>query len=126
MSTKTTKIVNYVTTGIISLWALLAAFSYITNPGIIKSFGHLGFPDYFRIELAAAKFIGAILLWLPFRILKEAAYTGYVITFASAFIAHIAMNDGLVETIAPVFALAVLFVSFLTYRKLLKAKQELN
>jgi hypothetical protein len=56
---------------------------------------HLGFPDYFRIELGAGKLLGAIALILPFvpRKVKEFAYAGFTIIFVSAFIAHLASGD---------------------------------
>jgi hypothetical protein len=45
-----------------------SAYAYLTKPEIKEAFHHLGFADYFRIELAVAKLIGAI-------------YSGFTITF---------------------------------------------
>jgi hypothetical protein len=62
---KATKITYWVTTSIISLMMTYSAFAYLTKPEMAQAFKHLGFPDYFRIELAIAKVIAAILLLVP-------------------------------------------------------------
>ena len=57
--------------------------------------GHLGFPDYFRVELSWAKLLGVVLLLAPVAArLKEWAYAGFAITLVSALIAHLAVGDG--------------------------------
>lgn len=118
MKVKAIKITYYISTGFISLTMLFSVYAYLTNPEVIQAFQHLGFPDYFRIELAIAKFIGAVLLWVPVRLLKEAAYTGFAINFVSAIIAHICRNDSMFHTVAPLVVLMVLVVSFVSYQKM--------
>ena len=55
----------------------------------------LGFPDYFRLELAWAKLLGVVLLLAPVPArLKESAYSGFAFTLGSALIAHVAVGDG--------------------------------
>ena len=114
---KSTKITYYITTGLMSLAMAFSTFAYLTNPALKEAFQHLGFPNYFRVQLAIAKFIAAIALWLPARLLKEAAYIGLSISFVSAFIAHMVAGDPVGNTIYPVFVLAILIVSYVTYRK---------
>lgn len=114
---KATKIAYYTTTGFMSLAMLFSTYAYLTKPELKQAFQHLGFPDYFRVELAIAKFIAAIALWLPVRLLKETAYIGLAISFVSAFIAHIASGDSFGHIIWPVFILALLIVSYVTYTK---------
>ncbi len=114
---KATKIIYYVTTGLISFAMLFSTYAYLTKPEIKDAFQHLGFPDYFRVELAVAKFIAAIALWLPVRLLKEAAYIGLSISFVSAFIAHVVVGDPLGNIIYPLFVLAILIASYVTYTK---------
>ena len=54
----------------------------------------LGFTDYFRVELAWAKLLGAVLLLAPVPArLKEWAYAAFAITFGSALIAHLSMGS---------------------------------
>jgi len=116
---KTEKIIYWVSTGLISLMMLFAAFAYFTSPMAKSGFAHLGFPDYFRVELGTAKILGAIALilpWTPSKI-KEFAYTGFTITFISAFIAHLSTGDPMKVAINPIVALVILAVSYIYYIK---------
>ena len=55
----------------------------------------LGFTDYFRVELAWAKLLGAVLLLAPVPArLKEWAYAAFAITLGSALIAHLSIGEG--------------------------------
>jgi len=94
-----------------------STYAYLTKPELKEAFAHLGFPDYFRVELAIAKFMAAIALWIPIRLVKETAYIGLAISFISAVIAHIVLSDGFGHTIYPVIVLAILVVSYITYIK---------
>jgi hypothetical protein len=92
---------------------------YVSNPAMEQGFTHLGFPSYFRVELAVAKFLAAIVLLAPLkRNIKEWAYAGLGITFISAFIAHTASADPLVARISPLIFMGVLALSYITYTKL--------
>lgn len=115
---KSIKITYYVTTGLLSLAMAFSAFAYLANPELKEGFHHLGFPDYFRIELGLAKGLAAIALWLPFRLVKEVAYIGLSISFISAFIAHVAVGDPPSAFVNPVIVLIILVVSYLMYHKL--------
>ncbi len=115
---KTLKITYYITTAIISLMMLFIAYETLTKPEVKVSMARLGFPDYFRIELGITKIIGAILIWLPIKLLKEMAYFGFAFTFISAFIAHYASGDPTKELIAPFAFLVILIVSYITNQKL--------
>ena len=114
---KATKITYWITTAIISLMMLYSGYMYFT-PAIKGAFVHLGFPDYFRIELALFKIVGAIALIapLPARV-KEWTYAGFAITFLSAFIAHMASGDGASHSISPLVFLVILIISYITYHK---------
>lgn len=115
---KSTKITYYATTGLLSVAMAFSMFAYLSNPELKEAFQHLGFPDYFRIELGIAKGLAAIALWLPFRLAKEVAYIGLSISFVSAIIAHIAVGD---PFLPPLIVLAILVVSYITYHKLSSA-----
>jgi len=118
---KTIKISYWVTTSIVSLTMAFAAYSYLTQDAVKQGFQHLGFPDYFRVELAIAKLIAAILLLAPVAPrVKEWAYAGLTIVFISAFIAHTASGDPVSKVSMPVVFLVVLAVSYITYHKKLK------
>ncbi|MGX5690910.1 DoxX family protein [Arcticibacter tournemirensis] len=118
---KTNKVTYWVVTIIVSVMMINSAVMYITKPEIKQAFAHLGFPSYFRVELAALKVIGAIVLLAPLsRSFKEWAYAGFAITFVSAFIAHSASGDPASARIMPVIFLILLVVSYITYHRNLK------
>jgi hypothetical protein len=70
-------------------------YAQLRLPQVAEAFTHLGFPDYFRVELSWAKFVGVVLLLAPVPArLKEWAYAGFAITLGSALIAHFSIGDG--------------------------------
>ncbi|MGC4050557.1 MAG: DoxX family protein [Paludibaculum sp.] len=71
------------------------AYAQLTLPQVAAAFTHLGFPDYFRVELSCAKLLGVLLLLAPVPVrVKEWAYAGFAINLASAVIAHLSVGDG--------------------------------
>ena len=113
------KIIYWVTTGLIVLMMLFSAFQYFTNPQMAAAFVHLGFPDYFRIELACAKILGAIILLLPMvpMRVKEWAYAGFGIVFISASLAHISSGDAAAMVATPLVLFAIMIVSYIYAHK---------
>ncbi|OCX51674.1 DoxX-like family protein [Mucilaginibacter sp. PPCGB 2223] len=119
---KPIKITYWTTTTIVAIMMCYSAYAYIARPEIAQAFHHLGFPDYFRIELAIAKVTGAILLLIPvWPRLKEWAYAGFAIVFISALVAHTASGDPMANRIGPVVFGVLLSVSYLTYHKMVQA-----
>jgi uncharacterized membrane protein YphA (DoxX/SURF4 family) len=115
---KTTKITYWITTVIVALMMTYSAYAYLTQDAMVQAFHHLGYPDYFRIELAIGKILGAIILIAPVSArIKEWAYAGFVITFISAFIAHTASGDPVNYRIMTLIFLALLIVSYVAYHK---------
>ena len=124
---KALKITYWSTTAVFSLMMAFSAFAYVTQPEIKQGFVHLGFPDYFRIELAVAKLLGAVILLAPVATrFKEWAYAGFSIVVISAFIAHAASGDPLNALFNPLVALALLLTSYFTYHKKQKLAGVLN
>jgi uncharacterized membrane protein YphA (DoxX/SURF4 family) len=120
---KATKIFYWILTAIVALMMYFSTYSYLSSPQIVQAFHHLGFPDYFRIELATVKFIGATILLIPFKgRLKEWAYSGFTIVFISAFIAHTCSGDPVANRIMPLIFLVLLAGSYITYHKTLAIK----
>ena len=117
---KTNKIIYWISTSIVTAMMLFSAFGYFTNPDMKAAFVHLGFPGYFRIELATLKVLGAVALILPTvsEKIKTLAYFGFALTFVSAFIAHTASGDPVSVAVMPIIFLVILLVSYLYYRKL--------
>ena len=85
----------WIVTALFCLQIGFTAYAQLTLPQVAEAFAHLGFPDYFRVELAWAKLLGVALLLAPVSArLKEWAYAGFAITLASALIAHLSVGDG--------------------------------
>lgn len=118
----TNKIIYWIATGLVGAMMLFSAFSYLTNEEIKGAFIHLGFPNFFRVELAILKFIGAIVLLLPMipGKFKEMAYWGFGLTFISAFIAHTTVGDATRYAVTPLIFLVILVVSYIYLKKISK------
>ena len=85
----------WIATALLSLQMGFTAYAQLRLPQVAAVFTHLGFPDYFRVELSWAKLFGLVLLVAPVPArLKEWAYAGFAITLGSALIAHVAVGDG--------------------------------
>ena len=92
---KAKTIVYWIVTALFCLQMSFTAYAQLRLPQVAEAFTHLGFPDYFRMELSWAKLLGVVLLLAPAPArLKEWAYAGFAITLASAIIAHLALGDG--------------------------------
>jgi uncharacterized membrane protein YphA (DoxX/SURF4 family) len=116
---KAIKITYWISTVLVALMMINSAVMYFTKPEMKQAFAHLGFPDYFRVELAVLKLIGAVVLLTPLTTrLKEWAYAGFAIVFVSAFIAHSATGDPVANRAMPLVFLVVLLVSYITYHRL--------
>ena len=88
-------IVSWTATALFCLQMSFTAYAQLRLPPVAQMFTHLGFPDYFRVELSWAKLLGVALLLAPVTArLKEWAYAGFAITLASALIAHFSLGDG--------------------------------
>ena len=85
----------WVVTALFCLQIGFTAYAQLSLPVVAEAFTHLGFPAYFRVELALAKLLGVVLLLAPVPArLKEWAYAGFAFTLASALIAHLSVGDG--------------------------------
>lgn len=116
---KKDKTIYWVSTVLAMLTGATTAFMYFTSPQFIEGYRHLGFPDYFRIELGVFKIVGLLILLIPAipARVKEWAYVGFTITFLSGMIAH-GTVDGVGLAIAPMIPLVFLIVSYIYFHKL--------
>ncbi len=111
-------IIYWAATGLFCLQMSFTAYAQLRLPQVAQSFAHLGFPDYFRVELALAKLIGVALLLAPVPArVKEWAYAGFGITFIAAAVSHWAVDGFSGQTIFPLVLLAILAVSYVQYHK---------
>lgn len=115
---KSINVIYWTSAAILALLSIAAGYGYLTQIKMQEMMGHLGFPPFFRVELAVAKLVGAVCLIAPVGARwKEWTYAGFAITYISALIAHISMFDPFVMSIVPILALALLSVSYYCYRK---------
>ncbi|UJR83166.1 DoxX family protein [Sandaracinus amylolyticus] len=85
----------WIVTALFCLQMGFTAYAQLSLPQVADAFAHLGFPDYFRVELSWAKLLGIALLLAPVPSrLKEWAYAGFAITIVSAIVAHVSVGDG--------------------------------
>ncbi|AEV98287.1 hypothetical protein A4D02_22975 [Niastella koreensis] len=118
---KRDKIIYWIVTGLLSLSLVLAGYMYLTSPVMEAGIKHFGFPGFFRIELGVAKIIASLVLILPVvppRI-KEWAYIGVGIVFASAFVAHTSV-DGIHTTLSVVISFGFWITSFIFFNRINK------
>ena len=118
---KNKKIIFWISTAVFSLSMLVSANMYLTDPVVKAGFSsHLGIPDYLRIELAVAKIVGSLAFLLPFvpKVLKNFTYAGFTINLISAFVAHIALGDGLADSVKPLIFFVILIISYNYYNKI--------
>jgi hypothetical protein len=115
------KIIYWTSTAIISGMMLFSAFSYLTNDQVKNAFVHFGFPGYFRIELATAKILGALMLVIPGipTTIRQFAYFGFALTFLSAFVAHTSVGDTVAHAVMPLIFLVILAVSYFYNNKVI-------
>ena len=121
-TSKKDKIIYWISTSIIVLLdAVMPAFTFNTKLAK-QGISHLGYPDYFRIELSVFKIIGGIILIFPFmpKRLKEWAYFGFALDFVSAFIGHVVVDglDG--QAMFPLAMLIILVTSYVYYHRINK------
>jgi hypothetical protein len=85
----------WLVTALFCLQIGFTAYAQLRLPQVAEAFNRLGFPDYFRVELAWAKLLGVVLLLAPVPArFKEWAYAGFAITLGSAVIAHLSIGEG--------------------------------
>ena len=121
---KAIKITYWITTGLVVLGMLATFYNYFFNPALKVAFAHLGFPDWFRVELGIAKLLGAFAIVIPAvpARVKEWAYFGFSLSFSSAVIAHYNAGDPVFNMVAPLLMLLVLVASYISYHKVVLQK----
>lgn len=123
---KTTKIIYWVTTGIICLFSLGAV--QMNSQMAIDGANHLLIPRYLGLEVSIGQLIGLVLLIVPAipARFKEWAYVGYGIMYITAINAHLAVGDPFVPYgLMGVIFFGLLLTSYLTFHKLQAAKNNL-
>ena len=118
-TSKAVTITYWIVTALFCLQMGFTAYAQLALPQVAEMFTHLGFPDYFRVELSLVKLLGIVLLLAPVsKWLKEWAYAGFAITLASALIAHFSMGDAPEVWSWAAFTSVLWALSYILWRRL--------
>jgi len=121
---KTTKIVYWVSTSIICLFALSAV--QMNSEMAIEGSKHVLIPRYLSIEISIGQLIGLVLLIVPAvpKRFKEWAYVGFGIMYISALVAHLAVGDPFIPFgLMAVLFFGLLLTSYISFHKLQEPKK---
>ncbi len=103
----------WITTILISLFLLWSAYTYLFSKPTIEGIKELGFPDHFRIQLGVLKILAVVVLLIPQIPIqyKEWAYSGVVLFFITAIVAHTAHKDPVIITFINLFLIVITITS---------------
>jgi hypothetical protein len=114
----------WIATSLFALQMGFTAYAQLRLPQVAEAFTHLGFPDYFRVELSWLKLAGILVLLLPApERLKEWAYAGFAITLGSALVAHLSVGDDVARWSWAAGTAVLWALSYYFFRKLPPAKR---
>jgi len=110
-------------TTLLVLVMLANVANYFINPEMKPIFVHIGFPDWFRVELGIFKLLGALAIAIPSvpARLKEWAYWGFFLSYFTAMPAHYNAGDPAFYIIFPFVMIIILVISYITYHKVKNA-----
>jgi uncharacterized membrane protein YphA (DoxX/SURF4 family) len=114
MTTKTTKIIYWIST----LWLALGMLStgivqLLKMKEEVSLMTTLGYPSYLLTILGVWKILGVIAVLIPkFPVLKEWAYAGFIFTMTGAVISHLIVGDAATNLFGPVLLLVLTTVSW--------------
>jgi putative copper export protein len=102
--------------GILVAFLILSAGTYLLHDQTKQGVRDLGFPDFFRVQLAMMKLCAALVLVIPAAPvwLRDASYAGVVFFLITAIVAHAAHKDPIWLNAINVVLLGVLVTSYLT------------
>jgi len=107
------KITYWISTLLLCCILAWSAYMFLFQKSGIDGVRALGFPDFFRIQLAVLKLIAIVLLLfpqIPFSV-RQWAYAGAALFFLTAIIAHAANKDPISLNIINLIFLFVLVLS---------------
>jgi len=116
---KANKILYWISTILLALFIIPGIF-FLNSEMALEGTKHMGMPMWFHWELGIGKFIGGILLILPFipNRLKEWTYVAFGIDFISAFIGNAAVDGFQASVLFPIVTMILLIVSYVTWHRI--------
>ncbi len=106
--------IYWISTGILVTFLGLSALSYLWHQPTIQGVRELGFPDFFRIQLAVLKLIAIPVMTFPGvpAPLRKWAYAGVALFLLTAIVAHHAHGDPAVLNLLNLALMSLLAVSY--------------
>ncbi|MEL7147079.1 MAG: DoxX family protein [Bacteroidota bacterium] len=114
------KTIYWISTIVTAAYLLWSSYAYLFSQSMIEGIKKLGFPDFFRIELAILKGIAVLVLVVPQIPLpvKEWAYAGIGLFYLTAMVAHIAHKDPFITSVFNIIILMILMTSYVCFKKM--------
>ena len=130
MATRKQKTIYRIGVALTSIWFGLSGFFEITkNPTVWDKTIALGYPAYFIITLGIAKLLGIVLLMIPMKStynwVKEWVFAGLFFDIFFALVSG-CLVFGPSEIIAPALAYAIVFNTYIFYRKIKLAESNIQ
>ena len=124
ITSKKTKIIYWVTTGLLALFILPGIF-FMNSEMALEGTRNLGLPKWLHVEVGIGQFIGGLILIIPIisARIKEWAYVGIGIVYLSALIAHLSVDGFIVMSFMPLVFFALLIISYIYFRKIYDLKR---
>jgi len=118
-SIKKDKTIYWISTILLAIFILPGIF-FAASKMALEGTRHLGLPMWFHWELSIGKFIGGLILILPYfpNRVKEWAYVAFGIDFISAFIANVAVDGAASMWYGPGICFIILIISYIYFHKL--------
>lgn len=111
---KRNKILYWVLTGFLAFGMLAQGVAQLFHAkGYVAIMDHLGYPIYFLNIIGLWKMLGVIAILIPgFTLVKEWAYAGFFFVMSGAALSHMALSDGLKETLPAITLLFLIVASW--------------
>ena len=125
---KRDRLIYWVATILTLVMMMIASISGLmkTEQGV-QLFKHLGYPEYLITFLGVARLLGVIAILIPgYPRLKEWAYAGFCFDLVGAAASGLAVGDPVSLWIPVYIEIIILFISYVYYHKLLKARAGTN
>lgn len=120
MSKKSIKITYWISTILFVAFMVFGGIGSLAgSEGGVAVMEALGYPLYLNIILGIAKILGGIaLVQTKWYVIKEWAYAGFAFDIIGAGMSFVLAGMGFAMTIVPLITLAVMFTSYVTWKKL--------
>ncbi len=111
--------IYWISTILISLFLLWSSYTYIFSKATIRGIRELGFTDHFRVQLGILKLIAVIIILTPQIPIqyKEWAYSGIILFFITAIVAHTAHKDPFIITVINITLIGITITSHIYLHK---------